>query len=113
MVAGLLAPCFGKFTHSLSYPSDRLAHLHGQFDGTELEKQFPRPRFRVVVLFVDEHESIQRQLKRGRDVMKHNQRVSEAQAKGEPKAHLLELMEVRDTDLHVRAFGIAPVRVPG
>ena len=55
----------------------------------------PRPHFRMCILYVDEHESIQRQLARGRAAIEHNKLVAES---GEG-----ELQEVRETDLSVKA----------
>ena len=55
----------------------------------------PRPHFRMCILYVDEHESIQRQLSRGRAAVEHNRLVAET---GEG-----ELSEVRETDLSVAA----------
>jgi len=57
--------------------------------------RMPRPRFRMCILYVDEHESVQRQLSRGRKALDHNKLVTET---GEG-----ELEEVRDTDLSVKA----------
>jgi adenylate kinase len=55
----------------------------------------PRPHFRMGILYVDEKESIRRQLSRGQQALEHNKQVEEA---GEG-----ELMEVRETDLSVKA----------
>lgn len=59
------------------------------------ETTHPRPRFRMCILYVDEHESIQRQLSRGRKALEHNRLVEET---GEG-----ELEEVRETDLSVKS----------
>lgn len=56
---------------------------------------FPRPLFRIAVLFVEEKESIERQLKRGRQIIAHNQRVRETGAG--------ELLEERATDVSEEA----------
>jgi adenylate kinase len=53
---------------------------------------FPQPVFRITVLYVDEKESVERQLKRGRQIIKHNERVRET---GEG-----ELWEERATDIN-------------
>ena len=55
----------------------------------------PQPRFRMCILYVDEHESVQRQLSRGRKALEHNKQVDEC---GEG-----EYVEVRETDLSVKA----------
>jgi hypothetical protein len=57
--------------------------------------RMPRPRFRMCILYVDEHESVQRQLSRGRQALEHNKHVKET---GEG-----DLCEVRETDLSVKA----------
>ena len=57
--------------------------------------RMPRPRFRMCILYVDEHESVQRQLSRGRQALEHNKHVKES---GEG-----DLCEVRETDLSVKA----------
>jgi adenylate kinase len=44
---------------------DKLTALHHRYADTPLAARFPRPHFRVVVLFVDEAESVRRQLARG------------------------------------------------
>lgn len=54
-----------------------------------------RPRFRIVVLFVDEATSIARQLARGRSAQAHNKEV-EATGVG-------KLWPVRETDINMRA----------
>ena len=78
-----------------------LQHLHAKmrelsrrYDATPLSRYFPRPRFRMCILYVDEHESIQRQLSRGRLALEHNKAAAES---GEA------LVEVRPTDLSVAA----------
>ncbi len=52
---------------------------------------FPKPIFQIVVLYVEEKESIERQLKRGRQIIAHNARVRET--------GLGQLLEERATDL--------------
>ena len=56
----------------------------------------PRPHFRMCILYVDEHESIRRQLFRGQKAIDHNERLASGEAKGEPA-------EVRETDLSLKA----------
>ncbi len=73
---------------------NRLQELHQQAL-TEGHFQFPKCRFHIVVLFVDEAESIKRQLKRGREIQAHNEKVEETGI-GEKK-------EVRKTDLEEEA----------
>ncbi len=70
---------------------ERMTQLWREFHGTPLSIHFRQPTFHIVVLFVDEHESIARQLKRGHDVKYHNQEVR-ATGRG-------ETLEERATDL--------------
>lgn len=56
----------------------KMLELRKEFANTKLAPHFPKPVFRITVLFVEEKESIERQLKRGRQVIAHNQRVREA-----------------------------------
>jgi adenylate kinase len=58
-------------------------------------KQFPRVVFRTLMLFVEEKESVERQLLRGHQIKAHNERVLES---GEG-----QLMELRETDMSVDA----------
>lgn len=51
----------------------------------------PKCRFHIIVLFVDEEESVKRQLTRGRQFIAHNEKVRES--------GVGELKEVRKTDL--------------
>lgn len=56
---------------------------------------FTKPIFQIVVLYVEEPESIERQLKRGRQIIAHNQRVRET--------GIGQLLEERVTDTNVEA----------
>src|SRR5690606_28497881 len=56
---------------------------------------FPKSVFHIIVLFIDEQESIRRQLQRGKRAMDHNDQVR--------KSGMGELMEVRKTDLSEEA----------
>lgn len=64
------------------------AQMHGQKD---YETRFPKPHFRFIVLYIDEAESIQRQLTRGKLAQQHNQRVEES--------GVGQKLEIRPTDL--------------
>jgi adenylate kinase len=55
----------------------QMIDLHARFGGTALAGRFPKPMFQIVVLYVEEKESVERQLKRGREVVAHNERVRE------------------------------------
>jgi adenylate kinase len=69
----------------------RLSELRTKYLGTFQEEQFPKPRFHIIMLFIDEEESVRRQILRGQRTMEHNAEV-EASGVGETR-------EVRKTDL--------------
>jgi adenylate kinase len=70
----------------------KMLELRQVHRGGPREGSFPKPFFQIVVLYVEEKESIERQLKRGRQIIAHNARVRET---GEG-----ELQEERATDLN-------------
>jgi adenylate kinase len=53
----------------------RLRDLHQQHRAGPLAARFPAPRFRVVVLHIDEELAVYRQLLRGRRTLAHNEEV--------------------------------------
>jgi adenylate kinase len=55
---------------------DEMITLRREFTGTSDEIHFRKPLFHIMVLFVDEAESVARQLKRGRQVVAHNEEVN-------------------------------------
>jgi adenylate kinase len=57
---------------------DRMVMLRRQFSDTPQAHFFRQPVFHIMVLFVDEAESIARQLKRGRETLAHNAEVRHA-----------------------------------
>ena len=69
----------------------KLLELHAAYRGTPLARYFRKPSFRIALLYVSEKVSVERQLKRGREIREHNRRVRET---GEGK-----LLEERETDL--------------
>jgi len=69
----------------------RLSELRSKYLGTFQEEQFPKPRFHIIMLFIDEEESVRRQLLRGQRTLEHNAEV-DASGVGEKR-------EVRKTDL--------------
>lgn len=73
----------------------KMQALRHEFYDTPLHAHFRQPIVHIMVLFVDEKVSIDRQLKRGRDIQAYNQEV---QATG-----IGDLMELRPTDLDVAA----------
>jgi adenylate kinase len=73
----------------------RLNELRRKHLGTEKESQFPKPRFHIIMLFVDEAESVRRQLARGERALEYNHEV-EASGVGNQ-------ISVRKTDLEEEA----------
>jgi len=69
---------------------EKMTQLRREFYGTPLAMHFRQPVVQIVVLFVDEKESINRQLKRGREVLMHNEEVR--------RTGHGELLEERPTD---------------
>ncbi len=69
---------------------DEMIRLRRDFSETPDAAHFKQPIFHIMVLFVDEAESIARQLKRGREVLAHNEEVR--------SSGLGELWEERATD---------------
>lgn len=54
---------------------DKMVELRREFWNTDRRDQFPRPVFRICVLYVDEDISVQRQLARGQMIRDHNAQV--------------------------------------
>jgi adenylate kinase len=54
---------------------EKLRGLRAQFYHTDLQTQFPKSIFHIMVLFVDERESVARQIRRGRQTREHNEKV--------------------------------------
>ena len=69
---------------------DEMITLRRDASGTVDEIHFKKPIFHIMVLFVDEAESVARQLKRGRQVVAHNEEVI--------RSGVGELWEERKTD---------------
>jgi adenylate kinase len=67
----------------------KLNDLRTEFRGST-GVRFPKPHFHILVLFVDENESVRRQLKRGQEAIAQNEKAAR---EGGP------LAEVRKTDL--------------
>ena len=74
---------------------DKMQELRREFYDSPLHVHFRKPVVHIMVLFVDEKVSIERQLKRGRDIQAHNEEVKTTGI-GEP-------LELRATDLDVKA----------
>lgn len=73
----------------------RLSSLRSKYLGTQLETRFHRPIFHIIVLYVEEAVSVNRQLERGRKVLEHNEQVRSTGSG--------TLEETRKTDLSVEA----------
>ena len=56
---------------------DKVIQLHNEFADTPLSAQFRRPTVHAMVLFVTERTSVERQLKRGEQIIAHNREVQE------------------------------------
>ncbi|TAG10663.1 MAG: nucleoside monophosphate kinase [Verrucomicrobia bacterium] len=69
---------------------DQMLILRREFADTPMAHYFRQPIFHIMVLFVDEAESIARQLKRGREAIIHNDEVRQS--------GVGELVEERATD---------------
>lgn len=69
----------------------KLMAMRNEFRDTALAQIFRKPRFHILVLYIDEEESVRRQLRRGRQAIEHNQSVRESGEGNE--------FEVRPTDL--------------
>jgi adenylate kinase len=69
----------------------KLMSLRNDFRDSALGQVFRKPRFHILVLYIDEAESVRRQVLRGRQAVEHNEGVRES---GEGS-----LFEVRPTDL--------------
>jgi len=73
----------------------KLNELRSEYRNTLLGVRFRKPQFHIIVLFIDEEESVRRQLLRGVKSREHNKEV-EASGMG-------ELKEIRKTDLDENA----------
>ena len=69
---------------------DEMIALRQEFSGTPEVIHFKQPIFHIMVLFIDEAESVARQLKRGRQVVAHNEEVA--------RSGMGERLEERATD---------------
>jgi adenylate kinase len=71
---------------------DQMIGLRREFSGSPKALHFRQPTFHIMVLFVDEAESIVRQLKRGREALARNAEIRQS--------GVGELEEERNTDFH-------------
>jgi len=79
----------------LKFLHEKLNALRLEHKDSELSGNFQKPMFHIVVLFVDEAESVRRQLLRGERAQQHN---DEVMASGVGR-----MMEIRNTDLSRKA----------
>jgi adenylate kinase len=70
----------------------KMLDLRAAHRDTPLAAFFPKPMFQIVVLYVEEKQSVERQLKRGREIIAHNEKVRET--------GVGQLLEERVTDLN-------------
>jgi adenylate kinase len=70
---------------------DHIMQLRTTYWGTPTGKRFRRPIFRITVLFVGEQTSVERQLRRGREIVAHNDQVR--------RTGVGDLLELRPTDV--------------
>lgn len=75
--------CLKLFYHAM-------LDLHAEYKRTPLARYFRKPMFRIALLFVTEEVSVERQLKRGREIREHNRQVRQS--------GIGELLEERATD---------------
>lgn len=75
--------------------ADEMTSLQLKYSNTPHAYKFKRPAFRMIVLYVNETESVRRQLARGKRTVEHNDKVKQT---GQGK-----LLEVRETDVSVHA----------
>jgi adenylate kinase len=73
----------------------KLVELRNKYVDSLLSEHFKKPHFHIVVLFVDEKESVKRQLNRGIEAQAHNSEVLES---GDG-----EMWDLRPTDLDPQA----------
>lgn len=73
----------------------KLTELRLKFKESLFSEYFKKPHFHIVVLFIDEKESVRRQINRGKESLAHNEEVKES--------GVGELEEVRPTDLDPEA----------
>jgi adenylate kinase len=73
----------------------KLTDLRNKFKETLYSEHFKKPHFHIVVLFIDEKESVKRQMHRGLEAQAHNEEVLES--------GVGQLEELRPTDLDPEA----------
>ena len=74
----------------LKHLVNKMHQLRREFYSTPLSIHFRQPTIHIMVLFVDERESVARQLKRGREIQQYNEEVR--------RTGIGEMQEIRATD---------------
>lgn len=72
---------------------DKINQLHAEFSNTPLAINFRQPTIHAMVLFINEKTSIERQLRRGEEIEKHNKDVDET--------GIGEKIDLRSTDTSI------------
>jgi len=73
----------------------KMLQLRSEFDNTKHHHNFRQPIVHIMMLFIDEKESVKRQLSRGREVLIHNEEVD--------RTGIGEKLEYRVTDADPKA----------
>lgn len=73
----------------------KMLQLRAEYFNTEYRSYFRLPLIHIMMLFIDEKESVARQLKRGREIVKENEEFE--------RTGIGELQETRPTDLDPKA----------
>ncbi len=73
----------------------KMLHLRAEFFNTEYRASFRQPLIHIMMLFIDEKESVARQLKRGLEILDHNEEVK--------RTGIGEVQETRATDSDPKA----------
>ena len=69
-------PRTGVQVACLTILNEKLKELHTKYAGTEHAAKFPEPSFHIIILYVDEQVSVDRQLYRGKQIIKANETAS-------------------------------------
>ncbi|HCZ03275.1 MAG TPA: adenylate kinase [Verrucomicrobiales bacterium] len=81
---------------------DKMKELRARYYDTPLRIHFRQPTIHIMVLFVDEKTSVDRQIKRGKQIAEHNEEVK--------STGIGEIIELRATDcdpeLATRRYGV-------
>ena len=73
----------------------KMLQLRAEFYNTEYRSDFRQPVIHIMMLFIDEKESVERQMQRGREIQEHNEEVE--------RSGLGDVLELRPTDLDPKA----------